>query len=397
MIGQTLYQYYQENDLDYFPEPEVLALSVNSPKKSYFVCLNQHKWIMPIRDVARTARGCPTCSGIEFTYPDVWQQWVIERNGIPNKPVQAGSNKKVWWRCSSYSDHLWEDRIADRTLNKYECKICSGKQILVGFNDFRFKHPELAIQWHPEKNDITPEEVTTGTAKKVWWQCSINKTHSWQSSPRTRVRGSGCPYCSRYSPDVGVTNLATTHPILLKEWDYLHNTLTPNEVTSGSEKKIKWVCSLGHRWTASVFNRTKEQGTQCPECCSTSTSKIEQAYRDILATTLLAEVPNTHRTKLVLSDRIIYPDILGKYKNYDVAIEYDGFLWHRDKDVVKKDVQKTLLLIENGFRVIRIRENKLAMIPLSHPHLYQLNIPYSRKDKDLSKTVKLIGTWLNSQ
>ena len=31
-------------------------------------------------------------------------------------------------------------------------------------------HPELAVQWHSTKNGtLTPEMVTCGMSKKVWW------------------------------------------------------------------------------------------------------------------------------------------------------------------------------------------------------------------------------------
>ena len=32
------------------------------------------------------------------------------------------------------------------------------------------EYPELAMQWHPTKNEgLTPEMVTCGSKKKVWW------------------------------------------------------------------------------------------------------------------------------------------------------------------------------------------------------------------------------------
>jgi hypothetical protein len=35
-------------------------------------------------------------------------------------------------------------------------------------------NPELAKQWHPDKNgDLTPDDVLPGSNKKVWWRCSV--------------------------------------------------------------------------------------------------------------------------------------------------------------------------------------------------------------------------------
>ncbi len=41
-------------------------------------------------------------------------------------------------------------------------------------------HPELAQQWHAIKNgDLTPLEVTPGSNRKLWWQCS--RSHEWEA------------------------------------------------------------------------------------------------------------------------------------------------------------------------------------------------------------------------
>ena len=53
-------------------------------------------------------------------------------------------------------------------------------------------YPELAKEWHPTRNgDLTPEEVTPGSDRKVWWRCS--QGHEWESTIGSRTRGTGCP------------------------------------------------------------------------------------------------------------------------------------------------------------------------------------------------------------
>ena len=38
----------------------------------------------------------------------------------------------------------------------------------------------LAKEWHPTKNSsLTPKDVTAGSNKKVWWQCS--RGHEWEA------------------------------------------------------------------------------------------------------------------------------------------------------------------------------------------------------------------------
>lgn len=70
----------------------------------------------------------------------------------------------------------------------------------------------------------------------------------------------------------GVNDLATTHPDLVKEWDYEKNDLKPTDVTAGSAKKVWWKCQNGHSWQASVVNRAK--GTGCPFCSGKNTKNF---------------------------------------------------------------------------------------------------------------------------
>ena len=51
-------------------------------------------------------------------------------------------------------------------------------------------------------------------------------------------------------------DLTVTDPQLAAEWDYSRNgSLTPEDVTRGSEEKTWWVCEEGHHYEAAVFSR----------------------------------------------------------------------------------------------------------------------------------------------
>ena len=52
----------------------------------------------------------------------------------------------------------------------------------------------MANYWHPTKNgDLTPDQVTKGSNKKVWWLGDCG--HEWEARVATRVRGKGCHTC----------------------------------------------------------------------------------------------------------------------------------------------------------------------------------------------------------
>ncbi|MBQ8623595.1 MAG: zinc-ribbon domain-containing protein [Oscillospiraceae bacterium] len=76
------------------------------------------------------------------------------------------------------------------------CPYCSGKKILSGYNDLATTNPNLATEWHPDKNGVLlPTMVSPGSHKKVWWLCK--KGHEWQASIENRSKGSSCPICRK--------------------------------------------------------------------------------------------------------------------------------------------------------------------------------------------------------
>ena len=53
----------------------------------------------------------------------------------------------------------------------------------------------LMEEWDYEKNaPLTPNNVTAGSKKKVWWKC-LYCGHEWQSRITNRNHGTSCPKC----------------------------------------------------------------------------------------------------------------------------------------------------------------------------------------------------------
>ena len=64
-------------------------------------------------------------------------------------------------------------------------------------NGLAYLYPNLAAQWHPDKNgDLRPEQVTYGSGKRVWWICEDG--HVWRATVFSRAgkQKSGCPVCA---------------------------------------------------------------------------------------------------------------------------------------------------------------------------------------------------------
>jgi hypothetical protein len=132
--------------------------------------------------------------------------------------------------------------------------------------------PGLLSEWDYERNGpLAPETLGRSSTTRVWWRCEAG--HSWQTSVRTRIRGSNCPTCYHLARPGATVSFAASHPHLAREWDAERNgSLTAYDVTYGSRKLVAWRCSTNpeHRWTARVFGRSR--GAGCPYCVNQKVS-----------------------------------------------------------------------------------------------------------------------------
>ena len=87
--------------------------------------------------------------------------------------------------------------IAQRVQGGSGCPYCTNHKVLQGFNDLATVQPLIGGQWHESLNGgLTPEMVTAGSHKKVWWICPHG--HVWKAAiyARTGAQQSGCPVCA---------------------------------------------------------------------------------------------------------------------------------------------------------------------------------------------------------
>jgi len=155
-------------------------------------------------------------------------------------------------------------------------------------------HPRIVDQWHPTKNgSLTPNDVSKGMRKKVWWKCPKADDHEWQTMIYHKSSGnSKCPFCSGKKASVS-NRLDLKFPRLRKEWDPINPPI--RNFTYGSGKKVWWKCQKGHSWQSSICNRTlRNRG--CPFCTFQKPSELNRF--DIYAPgKLLREWNNKKNTK----------------------------------------------------------------------------------------------------
>ena len=114
-------------------------------------------------------------------------------------------------------------------------------------------HPELVSEWSEKNLTLTPDDITFGSNKKVWWRGACG--HEWQTSVKARSNGEKCPICSGARVIAGINDLATLEPLLVKQWSK-KNKIKPTEVSIGFHKKVIWRREKGHEWEVAVKSRT---------------------------------------------------------------------------------------------------------------------------------------------
>ncbi len=244
-----------------------------SEKMVYWICPKcRHEWKARVADRCE-GYDCPLCASkvvvagvndLQTTNLDLALQWNYTKNGdlLPTM-VTAKSSKRAWWECP-VCGHEWEAVIASRSAGR-GCPCCSNKAVHAGINDLSTTNPALAAEWNYAKNgSLTPQMVTSGSGKEVWWRGPCG--HEWKTDISNRNKGNGCPICSGATPLIGETDLATVNPDLADEWDYEKNgSLTPQMVTGMSGLSVSWKCINGHSWQARISNRATF-GQDCPYC-----------------------------------------------------------------------------------------------------------------------------------
>ena len=84
--------------------------------------------------------------------------------------------------------------------------------------------PELVSEWSEKNLPLTPDNITFGSNKKVWWKGTCG--HEWQTSVKARSNGEKCPICSGARVIAGINDLATLETLLVKQWSKKNKIIT---------------------------------------------------------------------------------------------------------------------------------------------------------------------------
>lgn len=99
-----------------------------------------------------------------------------------------------------------------------------------------------------------------------------------------------------------------------------------------------------------------------------------------------------------LHKKFLVADIFIPTKNPGFVVEYDGAYWHRD--LLLLDTVKTQALLEDGYAVVRVREQTvgvyLPQLDVSHPRLLQVQTSYRKDLSEIGQAAKSILNWIET-
>jgi hypothetical protein len=231
-----------------------------------WICELGHVWNGTLSGRSSKKTGCPVCANqkvlagfndLKSQFPEI----AAQAFGWNPEEVISGSEVVKEWKCNL--GHVWQARITERSYRGFGCRICSGRELLIGFNDLKTKFPEVADEafgWDPSK-------TLAGHGKKKKWKCQAG--HVWDAEVSTRTSsGTGCPSCGKY----GFSSAQPGWIYFLEHlvWEMLQIGITnyPDQRLKG-HKKIGWEVleirgpmdgQLARDWETSILATLRNQG-----------------------------------------------------------------------------------------------------------------------------------------
>lgn len=323
-------------------------------------------------------------TSILYTHPEIVKDWdYISNVNLRPEYFSKTSKESVWWICPM--GHKYLVSIYSR-IRSNGCKICNMPSKSENIRKSKFKksksfselYPELLKEWNYSKNHLNPTEVSGKSQLPIWFKCINN--HEWKSSASRRSRGEGCPECYKLMDKSKLvreqklkkkgSTLADEFPELVKEWDFDKNAESPMMYSSGSNALVSWKCNFGHKWDATIYNRTGNS-SGCP-LCKSSTSKLEVFILTEMRK-LFKDVKWRHKIEGYECD-IYIPEI-------NTGIEVDGAYWHDEK--IDRDRLKNKVFKQNNIRLIRVRDESL-------PKIIGDVILYNKRSSDINLSCKVV-------
>lgn len=199
--------------------------------------------------------------------PQLLSEW-SKNNSLKPEEVFASSAVKIEWICSKKDYHVWIASPEKRTKGR-GCPFCAGRRVHPQ-DSLANTHPEIVAEWDYEKNEKTPEEISSmNSDSSYFWKCKTCK-HNWKTNIKRRVKYANskvtsgkCPQC--FPQQRSGLSVIEVCPVLTHFWN---DKKDPSNFSYQSHKVVKWKCpQKGHKWEESIKTITKRlEHNICKEC-----------------------------------------------------------------------------------------------------------------------------------
>ena len=240
--------------------PVHLALSHIETKKYWWHCSSckqDYLCSIPIRREVKNT--CPYCNDelplkgfntLFDDYPEFSDFWSKNNSQDPTQMTISGAkNNKFLWICSCCNLEF-EEKL-EVIIDKFS--IIQGKELIRVCPYCTEKIPKPSESLGGQKSFLRSEwlENLNGDINKIF--CNSSDTVEWMCRrchrnfkariSERKENDNCCPYCSKRELAVGYNDLATTHPLVIKEWSAL-NDRESCSVMCNSNYRAWWKCPV---------------------------------------------------------------------------------------------------------------------------------------------------------
>lgn len=297
----------------------------NNKSRTNWRCNNGHIWQAPYSSIQQ-GNDCYYCQKNTRKFVSDYQEIARQRSFEWLGPEVSDTQTKTYWKCSV--GHIWQATYSKLKLGR-GCPYCANR-IPKDKSAYQKLASKLGFKW------IGSEIVNTHTP--TFWQCRYG--HQWTATYHSLDTGkTGCPYCAGNMPKKPKDYYALAQKLKIK-W------LGP-EVSNVMEKTW-WECSRGHKWHSpySMIN----SGYGCPKCLDMVNGKLVSSPQRVIAK-VVGGLLNFEVGRYSV-------DVALQRHEQLIAIEYDAWYWHGNRQ--KNDMARDQALNADGWRVLRIKSNKLT-------------------------------------
>lgn len=318
------------------------SLPKNNKGKTLWHCkVCDCEWMGCYHDIVSSGSGCPDCaikSRVDkqrLTVEDYRTVGIDKGIHWLENTLPESSQHDSLWGCSQ--GHIFEHCYHHIRHSEYGCKICG---VQARADEYRLPEDDYlnigltrGVKWI---GDTVPK---TGKHKTLW-EC-IQQGHIWETSYASIAYNSNtCPYCSG-----NALKTEDDYHELARQSDLIW---MGDKLPKNNKEKTLWECLHEH-----VFERSFHgflQTAKCPQCGNTVNGIKVSSQQSWLCDLVSGEM-NVYIEGY-------YIDITVFLDGINIACEYDGFYWHKDK--LDEDAKRDQDLIAAGWRILRVKSaNKL--------------------------------------